>query len=403
MKSSDYGCSALSFCMILAALSGCGRLPSIGAPGRMQPSTPIRPASQYLVLHSFGSGADGQDPAASLLDIKGTLFGVTESGGTYNLGTIFSMTMAGAEKVLYSFCSQNACSDGENPSGSLINVKGTLYGTTTYGGANAGGTIFSITPSGTEKVLHSFGSVNDDGVFPEAPLLDVKGTLYGATGVGGTNSAGTVFSITTTGAEKVLYSFCSQKLCSDGVNPSTLINVKGALYGVTYQGGAHRRGTVFSISTAGKERVLHSFSGGSDGQYPGASLLDVGGILYGTTLFGGAHSRGTVFSISTAGKEHVLYSFAGSPDGESPEASLLDVNGVLYGTTFSGGVNGHKYRDGTIFSMSMTGSERVLFSFGGSSHGKEPSANLINVKGMLYGTTFLGGTYKHGTVFAFSP
>jgi uncharacterized repeat protein (TIGR03803 family) len=83
----------------------------------------------------------------------------------------------------------------------LINVEGTLYGTTVIGGASCGsyhitgcGVVFSITPSGNETVLHNFGS-KGDGAYPGAALLDVNGTLYGTTVNGGANGDGTVFSI----------------------------------------------------------------------------------------------------------------------------------------------------------------------------------------------------------------
>ena len=114
--------------------------------------------------------------------------------------------------------------DGANPYGGLVNVNGTLYGTTNEGGFSCDcGTVFSITPSGTETVLHSFSM--GDGSYPTAGLISVNGTLYGTTEYGGgTRNAGTVFSITTSGKEIVLHSFGESS--GDGANPyGGLVNV----------------------------------------------------------------------------------------------------------------------------------------------------------------------------------
>ena len=154
---------------------------------------------------------------------------------------------AATEKVLYSFCSQQGCADGQTPYASLINVKGTLYGTTLQGGANLFGTLFSITPDGKEKVVYSFGKARDAETPGAAKSINVKGTLYGTTYYGGAYNDGTVFSFDlTTGTEHVLHSFGNG---TDGIVPHvSLINVNGTLYGTTSLGGANGGGTVFSIT-----------------------------------------------------------------------------------------------------------------------------------------------------------
>lgn len=357
----------------MALLAGCGgsQLP-IGQPGTV-PQTmrkvstydvvqDVTPSS-YRVLHSFGSASDGWYPYANLIDVNGTLYGTTTNGGAYchtndtgGCGTVFSIRKDGKEHVLYSF---RGGSDGEYPAGGLIDVKGTLYGTTVKGGANCGkgyscGTVYSVSTAGEEKVLHRFTG-QPDGGYPWAGLIDVNGTLYGT----------------------------------------------------TERGGTYKLGTVFSISTTGNETVLHSFAGyqNRDGSLPFASLLNVNGTLYGTTNGGGKYrhaseSDGTVFSISTSGEERVLHSFQIGPrgDGANPYAGLIDVNGVLYGTTFSGGTT---YCCGTVFRITTRGKERVLHSFGGSD-GTNPNASLIDVKGRLYSTAELGGANNDGTVFSIS-
>lgn len=119
-----------------------------------------------------------------------------------------------------------------------------------------------------------------------------------------------------------------------------LTNVEGTLYGTTYHGGANLQGTVFEITTAGKERVVYNFKGGKDGGAPDADLIELNGALYGTTPEGGGRSEnGTVFQISAAGTEHVIHAFERKRDGIDPQSSLIAVDGALYGTTVGGGGN----------------------------------------------------------------
>jgi len=156
--------------------------------------------------------------------------------------------------------------------------------------------------------------------------------------------------------------------------------------------------------------VLHSFGKGKDGANPSAGLIDVGGTLYGTTSLGGARSCnhtdacGTVFSITPSGTEKMLHHFAGGTDGSDPAAPLIDVNGVLYGTTEYGGVHSCSGGGcGTVFSITPSGKERVLHAFAAKPDGAEPVAGLVEVDGTLYGTTQVGGSSGYGTVFALTP
>ena len=157
--------------------------------------------------------------------------------------------------------------------------------------------------------------------------------------------------------------------------------------------------------------MLYSFKGGSgDGEWPTqAALLDVNGMLYGTSKRGGTKNRGTVFSITTSGKESVLHSFGGSGDGIYPYGGLIDVNGTLYGTTSNGGTvscgvrYGNVHGCGTVFSITTSGEETVLHSFGAPKDGKYPYSGLINVNDTLYGTTTAGGAKDAGIVFSLSP
>lgn len=370
--------------------------------------------SKYRVLYDFGEGyqSDGVNPQAPLIDVKGTLYGTTWTGGTSEAqcggacGTVFSISTTGKERVLHSFTGPP---DGDHPA-SVIDVNGTIYGTTLNGGAYGFGTVFGLMPTGVENVLYSFGK-GSDGRSPKGSMIYVNGKLYGTTYSGGSYHRGTMFSVTTTGTEHVLYSFGG----SDGAFPyAGLDDVNGTLYGTTYYGGAYNEGTVFSIDLTGKERVLHSFRNahGSDGYFPMGALVDMNGMLYGTTVNGGSApyytgqlcNCGTVFSLNPAtGMETVLHNFSGGespslpPDGRSPEAGLIAMKGTLYGTT--AGVSG------TVFSISTTGSGYALVhTFGEVSHdGAWPVTSLLDMNGMLYGTTEIGGAYGGGIVFRLTP
>jgi uncharacterized repeat protein (TIGR03803 family) len=369
------------------------------------------------VVYAFKGDKDSEYPDGSLIAVAGKLYGTTVGSNgnrkcSDECGTVFEVSTAGTERVVYSFKGGN---DGLGPLAGLIDVDGTLYGTTGYGGANDTGTVFAVSTSGTERVLHSFGTGSgSDGKYPDAGLIAVGSELYGTTDTGGAKGYGSVFEVSTSGKERVLYSFGGG---ADGANPgASLIAVGGELYGTTQDVGANGTGgTVFKVSTSGTERVLHSFGSGSDGADPLASLIDVKGVLYGTTAEGGVNGGGTVFSISTSGMEHVLYRFKGGKDGAGPYAGLVDVNGSLYGTTSGGG--GGANGGGTIFDVRTSGKESVLFSFcsqKGSysfcTDGLEPVAGLIAVRGKLYSTTASGGTTALtcssagcGTVFEVTP
>jgi len=413
---------------VAAFLASCGgSQPPIAAPGAI-PQTSAFAAhangSNYKILYSFGAAPDGENPVASLIDVGGTLYGTTEYGGLYSQGsyyygcggTIFSVTTAGTEKVLQSFCHGY---DGAQPLAGLVNVKGVLYGTTSSGGTHDRGTIFGATPSGTENVLKSFSGKRDGGN-PTGALIDVGGKLYGTTRAGGSHKArggkGTVFVITTGGAEKVLHRFSG---APDGEKPyADLVDVGGKLYGTTTFGGAYGGGTVFTITTRGAEKVIYSFRGSPDGELPVAGLVDVGGMLYGSTTAGGAYTScarggcrrvvctggcGTVYSITPSGNEKVLHSFGNGADGIDPTGSLVAVKGTLYGTTSEGGADTCPFGCGTVFSITMSGAESVVYSFGTYPDGNTPSAGLLAVGGTLYGTTTFGGMTGNGTVFALTP
>jgi uncharacterized repeat protein (TIGR03803 family) len=199
-------------------------------------------------IFSFSkSGAQGEDPVSGVIVSNHVLYGAARVGGQKKNGTIFSLTTAGVETTLYKF---RGGSDGSKPASALTNVNGVFYGVTTYGGivttAPGFGTVYSVTANGVETVLHRFGAVSGDGAFPKGTLLNVGGTLYGTTGSGGQFGWGTIFKIALDGTETVLYSFGAQP---DAESPAAgLIDVAGTLYGTSTGGGTADKGAVFSFT-----------------------------------------------------------------------------------------------------------------------------------------------------------
>lgn len=349
----------------------------------------LTPNGTETVPYSFTSNyvfPDGANPVAGLImDGSGNLYGTTYYGA-YGAGTVFEVTpTTGTETVLYTFFGY---SDGANPSAGLVrDSSGNLYGTTSLGGGgyagcnnNGCGTVFQLAPNGTLTTLYTFTG-GSDGANPTAGLIMDSGNLYGTTSAGGNTAAG-----------------CSNSLGTLGC---------GTVFKLT------PNGSTFTFS------VLYSFAGGVDAANPGAAvIMDSHGNLYGTTQNGGTDNAGAVFKLAAATtapwKETVLYSFSGGSDGANPVASLvMDTSGNLYGTTYGGGTSSVGFGLGTVFELASNGVETVLYSFCSQPNctdGFYPSANLIMDKsGNFYGTTPYGGITTGagnsgaGTVFRVTP
>ena len=319
-----------------------------------------------LYAFTGGSDGQFPFYGALISDSSGNLYGTTLGGGAAGWGTVFELVNSSGnytEKVLYSF---SGGSDGGSPIGGLIaDSSGNLYGTTTAGGVANTGTVFELVNSSgnyTEKTLYAFTGGSDGAAATDSLIIDSSGNLYGTTQYGGASGNGTVFELVNSSGnytEKVLYSFAGG---SDGANPvgGLVFDSSGNLYGTTVNGGASGKGTVFElVNSSGNytEKVLYSFAGGSSsGANPGAGLIaDASGNLYGTTILGGAAGNGTVFElVNSSGNytEKVLYSFTGGSDGANPVAGLIaDASGNLYGTTTSDGAG----FVGTVFKISGSG------------------------------------------------
>ncbi len=398
---------------------GCSRIAGGGAlPGGSLTDAAFRtsPESANLVtLYSFKGEMSGGEPQASLVNVKGTLYGTTSSYGA-GYGTVFAISPLGKFRTVHKF---TGTPDGAYPLADLVSLNGQLYGTTSAGGVHGGGTVYSMSPGDSEHVVYNFGRPSD-GTDPESRLLVVNGVLYGTTRQGGKHDRGIVFAVDPAGDETVLHSFAGAP--SDGGHPGGgLVRVNNWLYGVTLAGGkTESGGSVYRINALGQEKVLHSFAvTNGDGKGPNGTLLYYNGVFFGTTRGGGEEERGTIYEMTPQGHELVIHSFGFKLDGAYPVAGLSNVNGQLYGTTTGGGYSPHKanqcissgavrkdgyYRCGTIFRTDHFGTEHVVYRFRGDPNGANPEAGLRNVNGVLYGTTFWGGAAEYyGTVFRLIP
>jgi uncharacterized repeat protein (TIGR03803 family) len=369
--------------------------------------------TELYPFNSNGDLSDGAWPEAGVTrDAAGNLYGTTFFGGTGTecdiyfggCGVVFKLDANGTETVLHSFGGKP---DGSNPTARVIlDASGTLYGTTAYGGAHGHGTVFKMdATTGSEIILHSFAG-GADGANPNAGLVrDAAGNFYGTTQYGGKGcygrGCGTIFELSATGEETILYRFSD---VPDGASPlgGVAFDSSGDIYGTTWLGGAYSLGTVFSLDSTGNEKVLYSFAGGSDGANPiGGPVLDQAGNLYGATSAAGPSYFGTLFMIDTAGKESVLYSFTGGTDGAYPYSHLLvDGSGNLFGTASQGGCCGL----GSIFEFS-NGALTTLHGFSAARNGTNPDGQvpmgglMTDSAGNFYGTATEAGPDGWGTVF----
>jgi uncharacterized repeat protein (TIGR03803 family) len=347
-------------------------------------------------LHSFASvsAGDGAQPLGSLVSgPDGSLYGLTEFGGSLNLGVVFRLAPTGAFSILHTFSG----GDGSGPrAGLLAGGDGAFYGTTFGGGAQGAGTAFRVTPTGALSVLHSFGGVGE-GSYPVADLIrGADGAFYGTTFFiqSSRTGNGTAFRMAADGSLRTLHFFNG----GDGADPASALlqPPDGVFYGTTPYGGNFGYGTVFKLTADGTVTPLYHFNGG-DGATPFASLvLGADGNFYGAASEGAVNNAGIIFRLTPTGALTTLHAFSG-PDGKRPLGALLRAaDGNFYGTTNQGGANGL----GTVFRMAPNGTLTTLHSFAGGTNGDSPAAALIQTAdGSLCGTTSGAAGSGFGTVF----
>ena len=177
----------------------------------------------------------------------GYLYVVNNGGGANNKGAIFRLLKStGDVALLYSFDGTN----GQFPNAALIlGADGYLYGTTPGGvGPTANGTVYKIarTDPFAVTLVHAFA--NSEGIQPYSPLVQdpSTGIFYGTCRFGGANAKGTIFSMTADGTVTKLYDFDG----TAGQTPyAALLQIDSVSFmGATSAGGAHEAGTVFKFT-----------------------------------------------------------------------------------------------------------------------------------------------------------
>jgi uncharacterized repeat protein (TIGR03803 family) len=377
-------------------------------------------AQSFTTLVNFDI-TNGSNPIPALVqDVDGNFYGVTEDGGTNGGGTFFKMTSEGELTTLYDFCSGSGC--GIYPDSALIRgIDGNFYGTTFLGSAPCDGSVFRMTPQGTQTTLYSFCS-QANGQLPEASLVQGRdGNFYGTTYQGGSVLSGTAFRITPRGKLTTIHNFCSVGNCSDGGFPSApgmILGSDGNLYGTTTQNDLGY-GTVFSMTTSGQLTTLYTFCSQAqctDGRGPGPLVQAADGNFYGTTALGGLGNLcqaplacGTIFKITPSGEFTSIYSFCQKlsgifcPDGYAPNSLIVGSDGNLYGTTHTGGVGqGIFSAAGTIFRITPDGTFTTLYTFcaqTGCPDGASPGNLVQSVDGRFFGATETETSAGYGTIF----
>lgn len=390
---------------------------------------------KFKTVHKFTGGSDGSSPSDALVfDAAGNLYGVSGGGvtGCYGsgCGTAYELSPNAngmwKHKVLHYFTPEEQFW----PSGGLtFDSVGNLYGMTNQGADD--GNVYELIPQPSGpwgyEVLYEMAGAYDGN--PAGGLtFDASGNLYGTSAWGCGYGAGVscVFEMTPS-AESWTFNLLYGLTGSAGWYPSgttPIFDAKGNIYATTafggdsgcspYGNGCYGLGVVFELSPNGdgtwSETVLHTFTGGSDGESPVCALVfDTAGNLYGTTFAGGAFGYGNVFQLTpNAGgtwTEHVLHQFTGGKDGSTPAAGVtLDVSGNLYGTTWKGGSKGY----GIVFKLTPTQTgfwdETVLHAFFNKGDGAYPwGAVVFDGAGNLYGTSVGDGTTTFGSVFEITP
>lgn len=356
----------------------------------------MTPTGAITILKQLNSATDGASPHGELIKgADGNFYGLTSAGGTNTYGTVFKLTPGGVYSVLRHL---SFATDGTNPRGHLVQAKdGNFYGITTAGGANGVGTIFKLTPGGTFSVLRHLTKATDGGNSYGSLTEGKDGALYGITYSGGSFGYGTIFKITTAGTFSVVRHMNGP---TDGGSSQTdLVQATdGNFYGTCYSYGPKGNGTIFKITPAGTFTVLRALTSTTDGSNPYGNLFqNTDGFLYGLNRSGGSGGAGTAYKISTAGTFTMLHSFVTATEGSTPNGGFVRGNdGNLYALTSYGGV----YTGGTAIKMTSTGTVTTIASFNGAASGNTPLESLTKGRdSAYYGTTSDGGAYGFGTIF----
>jgi uncharacterized repeat protein (TIGR03803 family) len=380
---------------------------------------------RYTDLHDFarwraGSGrpSGGVAPSSELTQLRdrNAYVGVAAYGGRHNCGSIYSVDGQRQVRTLYSFrCALGGAWPKAN--GPLVEAAdGSLWGTTTYGGAESVGSVFRWSPREGFDEVHSFAAFGETGRLPQAGLAPgADGRLWGSTSSGPVGKqAGLVFSVGSGGGVQVVHVFDEVNDPQSGARPMAALTPGpgGVLFGTTAFGGEYDRGTAFAIAPQGDLTTLHAFRGGArDGEYPMHALLYASdGHLWGVTSTGGRGGNGVVYRLKPSGDTKVIRNFGGASadpaDGRFPSGRLAEgAGGVLYGVTVGDGVrrNGGLF-DATVFALYPQGGFATLHRFDRASLFDGPIAGpTITDENRLLGTTPAGGENDAGRLYRIIP
>jgi uncharacterized repeat protein (TIGR03803 family) len=411
----------------VVAVSACGTpTPQASVGNAALPEATVKRTSAggtLTTLYSFKGQPDGADPQAAVSVYDNcanycTIVGNTSTGGTNNAGTIYSISIeSGAfftESIQLSYAPSET---GNDPTGPVFKKNpdddSPLFGAASQGGTHGKGTVVELPGRGGGKGLLSFNGRN--GASPVGGLIFLGPNRYlTATSAGGSHDLGTIISIAAGDKQlrpKVLYSFSGK---SDGEYPNAPLwgdyAPESPKYGTT-AGSKSAPATVYAFVSGQGLTTLYTFESSDDGATPtGVApcpfITPKHQLLCGTTLKGGS-GYGTLYELKPKGSKYVevtLHAFTGgSADGEYPYGPPVFAGNSdhrLYGVTSGGGTGGC----GTIFSYDLSsGKYALLYSFTCGADGAYPEASLVPDGIYLYGTTSAGGTANDGTVFSFKP
>ncbi len=380
-------------------------------------------AQTLTTLHTFTGQMDGAAPQGLVaIDHTGNVYGSAPEGGSHGGGAVFRSSYRNGARTFTPLYDFQRGQDGSDPeAGVTLGPDGALYGTTLFGGGsgcteNMGcGTVFKLTPPTTfcrmvlcswdETVIYHDVDPSDPCCFFGGVIVDNAGNIYGMSQGGGNGNCfgmgcGTVYKLTPSGGNYTLSVIYNFQGGNDGAAPlgNLTMDAAGNLYGTATYGGQFGYGTVFKLvhSAGGYTfQLLYTFTDGSDGVMPqGNVVLDSAGNLYGASGDGGG-----IFQITPFGTYTLIDPILGGL--QSP--INIDAAGVIYGTTYAGGTRD----DGTIFKLGYSNgvwTHTTLHSFGGNDGALPLSGVGFDASGNLYGTTtYAGGPADDGTLWQLTP
>ncbi len=348
--------------------------------------------TNYMVHKNF-EGESGERPYGELVPYDGKLWGMTNEGSSYNTGNIFSIMPDGTNfNIEHEF--ENG---GGRPYGSLIVSNEKLWGLTFFGGANNQGYIFGFSPELSEMIIRQ--DLSDPNIVnPSGTLLESFGKLWGVSSAGGIGY-GAIYNINTDGSEfTVIHEF---DFDDGGIPYGALILHDEKMWGMTSEGGTGAyAGVIFNLNKDGTGyQVVHRFDQ-DHGYSPKGALVEFEGKLWGMTEHGGDHNEGVIFSIDTDGSKYsVIHHFNGE-SGANPTGDIFGFDGYLWGVTAQGGSN----NAGTIFRLEPDGNNyEIIYDFD-YSNGEYPNGYLMFSNGKIWGMTHSSGAYNgHGLIFNIDP